>query len=450
MKGFPVRPLSFGQQRLWFLDQLEGPSATYNVPFPLRLRGRLDRRALRQAIVDVLGRHEVLRTVIPVDGGVPGQQVLSTVDAIERLIFDVRSGDDLAETIARPFDLAADLPLRVTLFELGPDEHILLLVLHHIACDGWSLGPLGRDLASAYTARLDGEAPDWEPLPVQYLDFSEWQREVLGTEDDPDSLLSAQLAYWTERLAGIPERMVLPAHRTGGTTGAAGLVEIDIPADLHARLVAVTRAARCTPFMGLQAALAALLHRWGAGDDIVLGTPVAGRGEEALEDLVGFFVNTLVLRTDLSGDPGFAELLARVRDTGLDAYAHQDVPFDRLVDRLGSQAGPRTRCSRSWSSSSTTTGRRSPCPASTSSRFPWTWRPPSSTSAWSSPSTRTASRASSSTPWTCSRSALWTRWRPCSCVCSTSRCPIRTVHSGPWNSRKSKLSRRKPLPRPRR
>ncbi|WSK77939.1 amino acid adenylation domain-containing protein [Amycolatopsis sp. NBC_01286] len=330
-----MRPLSFGQQRLWFLDQLEGPSATYNVPFPLRLRGRLDRRALRQAIVDVLGRHEVLRTVIPVDGGVPGQQVLSTVDAIERLIFDVRSGDDLAETIARPFDLAADLPLRVTLFELGPDEHILLLVLHHIACDGWSLGPLGRDLASAYTARLDGEAPDWEPLPVQYLDFSEWQREVLGTEDDPDSLLSAQLAYWTERLAGIPERMVLPAHRTGGTTGAAGLVEIDIPADLHARLVAVTRAARCTPFMGLQAALAALLHRWGAGDDIVLGTPVAGRGEEALEDLVGFFVNTLVLRTDLSGDPGFAELLARVRDTGLDAYAHQDVPFDRLVDRLG-------------------------------------------------------------------------------------------------------------------
>ncbi|MEU5263750.1 amino acid adenylation domain-containing protein [Amycolatopsis sp. NPDC021455] len=330
-----MRPLSFGQQRLWFLDQLEGPGATYNVPFPLRLRGRLDRRALRQAVADVLGRHEVLRTVIPVAGGVPGQQVLSVADATARLVFDVRPGDDLAGAIARPFDLAADLPLRVTLFELGPDDHILLLVLHHIACDGWSLGPLGRDLAAAYTARLDGRAPAWEPLPVQYVDFSEWQREVLGTEDDPESLLSAQLAYWTERLAGVPGRMVLPAHRDGGTTGAAGLVEVDIPAELHERLVAVTRAARCTPFMGLQAALAALLHRWGAGDDIVLGTPVSGRGEAALADLVGFFVNTLVLRTDLSGDPSFAELLSRVRDTGLDAYAHQDVPFDRLVDRLG-------------------------------------------------------------------------------------------------------------------
>jgi amino acid adenylation domain-containing protein len=330
-----VRPLSFGQQRLWFLDQLEGPGATYNVPFPLRLRGRLDRRALRQAVADVLGRHEVLRTVIPVDGGVPGQRVLPLDEALARLVFDVRLGADLAEAIARPFDLAADLPLRVTLSELGPDDHVLLVVLHHIACDGWSLGPFGRDLAAAYTARRDGRAPGWEPLPVQYLDFSEWQREVLGSEDDPGSVLSAQLAYWTERLAGIPERMVLPAHRAGGTGGAAGLVSVDLPARLHARLVAVTRAARCTPFMGLQAALAALLHRWGAGDDIVLGTPVAGRGEEALEDLVGFFVNTLVLRTDLSGDPSFAALLARVRDTGLDAYAHQDVPFDRLVDRLG-------------------------------------------------------------------------------------------------------------------
>ncbi|WP_370964015.1 amino acid adenylation domain-containing protein [Amycolatopsis sp. cg9] len=330
-----MRPLSFGQQRLWFLDQLEGPAATYNVPFPLRLRGHLDRRALRAAVADVLGRHEVLRTVIPVDGGVPGQRVLPLEAAAERLVFDVRAGDDLAAAIARPFDLAEDLPLRVTLFELAPDDHILLLVLHHIACDGWSLGPLGSDLAAAYTARLDGHAPDWAPLPVQYLDFSEWQREVLGTEDDPDSVLSAQLAYWTERLADLPGRMVLPAHRTGGTTGAAGLVEIELPADLHARLVAVTRAARCTPFMGLQAALAALLHRWGAGDDVVLGTPVSGRSEAALADLVGFFVNTLVLRTDLSGDPGFTELLARVRDTGLDAYAHQDVPFDRLVERLG-------------------------------------------------------------------------------------------------------------------
>ncbi|MEC3978292.1 non-ribosomal peptide synthetase [Amycolatopsis sp. H20-H5] len=337
-----MRPLSFGQQRLWFLDQLEGPSATYNVPFPLRLRGQLDRRALRLALADVLGRHEVLRTVIPVEGGVPGQQVFPLADAVDRLPFDVvpSTEDALAATLAeatgRSFDLATELPVRVTLIELGADDHVLLVLLHHIACDGWSLGPLGRDLGEAYTARHGGVAPDWEPLPVQYLDFSEWQREVLGTEDDPGSLLSAQLAYWTERLAGVPERMVLPAHRTGETSAEAGLVAVELPADLHARLLDVTRAARCTPFMGLQTALSALLHRWGAGDDVVLGTPVAGRGEEALADLIGFFVNTLVLRTDVGGDPSFAGLLSRVRDTNLNAYAHQDVPFDRLVDKLGS------------------------------------------------------------------------------------------------------------------
>ncbi|HEX8093352.1 amino acid adenylation domain-containing protein [Jatrophihabitans sp.] len=339
-----MHTLSFGQQRLWFLDQLDGPSATYNVPFPLRLIGRLDRGALREALADLLDRHEVLRTVIPVEGGVPSQHVLTGHAATALLPFElVEVGEDLlpaalATAAGRPFELAAELPVRITLFRVDGEHHVLLVLLHHIACDGWSLAPLARDLGTAYAARLAGSAPGWEALPVQYRDFAEWQREVLGSEDDPDSLMSAQLAYWTQRLDGIPERLSLAGrrHPVESTEAArrAGLVELEFPAQLHARLIQSSRTARCTPFMVLQAGVAALLHRCGGGPDIVLGTPVTGRTDEVLADLIGFFVNTLVLRTDLSGDPSFGQLLDRVRASNLAAYTHQDVPFDRLVERM--------------------------------------------------------------------------------------------------------------------
>ncbi|MEU6540194.1 amino acid adenylation domain-containing protein [Streptomyces sp. NPDC047000] len=345
-----MHPLSFGQQGLWFLEQLEGPRSTYNMPLPLRLRGSLDPRALRAALTDVLLRHEALRTVVPVTGGVPEQRVVAEEAAAAMLPFDTVSlpsrewADALTAAAERPFDLAAELPIRATLFLLGPDDHILLIVLHHIAADGWSLGVLGRDLGTAYAARSQGVAPDWKPTPVQYLDYAEWQREALGDENDPHSLISGQVAHWRERLAGAPERITLPADRSPGTTrtGQAGIVAFDLPAPVHRRLLDVARAARCTPFMGLHAAVSTLLSRLGAGDDILVGTPVLGRNEPGLADLIGLFVNTLVLRTDLGGDPTFATLLARVRETDLTAQCHQDLPFDRLVAAMNVERLPAT------------------------------------------------------------------------------------------------------------
>ncbi|GHH43110.1 non-ribosomal peptide synthetase [Lentzea cavernae] len=327
--------LSFGQQRLWFLDQLDGPGSAYNVPVALRLRGPLDTAALRAAVADVADRHEVLRTVIPVVDGTPGHLVVE--DAVPPFeIVDAELPSALVAAATRPFDLATEIPLRTTLFRVKPDEHVLLVLLHHIAADGGSFGPLLRDLDAAYTARAAGTAPDWAPLEVQYGDFALWQQEVLGAEDDPDSLLAEQLTYWEGKLAGLPERIALPADGRG--TGA-GIVEVQLPAPLCARLADAARAAGCTPFVGVQAAVSAVLGLAGAGQDVVLGTPVSGRQDPALDDLVGFFGNTLALRTDLSGDPGFGELLRRAKESAFDAYAHQDVPFERVVERLGVDRG---------------------------------------------------------------------------------------------------------------
>ncbi|MFF8771916.1 amino acid adenylation domain-containing protein [Kitasatospora sp. NPDC015120] len=339
-------PVSYAQQRLWLIDQIEGPTALYNLPFAVRLRGPLDTAALRAATADVVARHEALRTVFPVDGeGVPVQHILPSAEAsvafatVECAPAGYPALRD-AEA-AHAFDLSTELPIRVTVFSLTPTEggapeHVLLVVLHHIAGDGWSLGPLLRDLAAAYTARLSGGEPQWEPLPVQYADYALWQRELLGEESDPYSLMSRQLTYWRANLAGLPEELELSADRPRppAPTGAADAVPFSLAPGLHAALADLARGHRATLFAVLQAGLAALFTRLGAGTDIPLGTGVAGRSDEALSDLVGFFVNTLVLRTDTSGDPSFAELLDRVRETQLDAFAHQDVPFERLVEEV--------------------------------------------------------------------------------------------------------------------
>ncbi|WP_260616815.1 condensation domain-containing protein, partial [Streptomyces sp. WAC05950] len=289
-------PVSYAQQRLWLIDQIEGPTALYNLPFAVRLRGTLDTDALRAATADVVARHEALRTVFPVDGGVPVQRILPSAEAeIAFETVDCAPGQYPAlrdRAAARTFDLSAELPIRVTVFSLtdarpapaSAAEHVLLVVLHHIAGDGWSLGPLLRDLATAYAARRAGRAPDWEPLPVQYADYTLWQRELLGDESDPGSVLSRQLDHWREALAGLPEELELPTDRPRppAPTGAADAVPFGYGPELHAALAGLARRHRATLFSVLQAGLAALFTRLGAGTDIPLGTGVAGRSDEAL------------------------------------------------------------------------------------------------------------------------------------------------------------------------
>jgi amino acid adenylation domain-containing protein len=335
-----VLPLSFAQRRVWFMQQLEGPSATYNMPLALRLSGDLDRQALRAALGDVVIRHESLRTIFPEVEGVPYQQVLEADTACPQLVVTDTNETELFEMLAGAaryeFDLSVQSPIRTMLFALAPNEHVLLILMHHIASDGWSMVPLSADLAAAYAARRRGQEPEWAPLPVQYADYTLWQHRLLGDRTDPDSLYAAQVAYWTDTLAGLPEQLTLPTDRPrpaiASFRGAHVTGRLDPP--LHQGLTGLARRNRTSLFMVLQAGLAALLSRLGAGTDIPIGNTIAGRIDQALDDLVGLFLNNLVLRTDTSEDPTFTQLLAQVRETALAAYAHQDLPFDYLVEAL--------------------------------------------------------------------------------------------------------------------
>ncbi|APU21348.1 non-ribosomal peptide synthetase [Actinoalloteichus sp. GBA129-24] len=334
-------PLSYAQRRMWLTHQLEDRAETYNISPTFRLTGPLDHTALVTAINDLIDRHEILRTTYVTDAeDEPHQLVLPAEEALVRLpVVDVvpeELSGPVNEVIAHHFDLSTEIPLRAHLFRCAEEEHVLVLVIHHIASDGVSGAPLARDLAVAYTARLEGRAPAWEPLAVQYKDYALWQRELLGDVTDPDSMAAKQAEYWRAELEGVPQPLNLPLDRPrperrslqGDTVGV--VVDPHVAAGLR-RLAAehgVTMA------MVMQAGLGLLLGKLGGGDDVTIGSPIAGRTDEALADLVGFFVNTQVLRVDLSGDPSFAELLARVREKALAAYEHQDLPLEMLVELI--------------------------------------------------------------------------------------------------------------------
>ncbi|MFB9905612.1 amino acid adenylation domain-containing protein [Allokutzneria oryzae] len=332
-------PLSHGQFRFWARDQLHGPTATTVLALALRLPV-LDEPALRAALADLVARHESLRTIYEVHEGQPYQRVLGpgTVPVLRRLTTTTADLDRvLSDAAAEPFDLAVEPPLHAYL--VAGAEPVLLLALPHVAADGWSLDVLSRDFRQAYAARCTGGAPTWQPLPVSYADYVVWQRTLLADEH----AVAGQLDHWRSTLAGLPAEIPLPTDRPrpSSRTGRGGTVVHRFDAALRAGLTAVARQCGASLFMVLHAGLAALLTRLGGATDLPLGTPIAGRHRAELDDLVGCFTDCLVLRTDTSGDPSFRELVARVREVDLTAYANQDVPFDRLVAELGARASDR-------------------------------------------------------------------------------------------------------------
>ncbi|EID77779.1 non-ribosomal peptide synthetase, partial [Rhodococcus opacus RKJ300 = JCM 13270] len=344
LRRFP-RPariaLSPAQERMWFVNQYDPHSPAYDIPLIVRLTGHLDVVALAAAIGDVVERHESLRTVYPASDNGPHQVILPAERALPRVeIVHVDGPSDLDEHVARaaaaPFDVTVDAPLRASLFAMSDTDHVLALVIHHIAADGASAGPLARDLSAAYRARVGGRAPAWEPPAVQYVDYALWQHALLGQPTDPDSLTSRQLDYWSESLRGSPPLVALPTDRPRPQRLSlhGGRVEFHLPPDLHAGMRALSRTCTSTLFMTCHAALAVVLARLAGTDDVSIGTPVAGRGEPALDDVVGMFVNTLVLRTRIDPAAGFADTVRTVRDVDLGAFAHADYPFEKLVDAL--------------------------------------------------------------------------------------------------------------------
>jgi natural product biosynthesis luciferase-like monooxygenase protein/amino acid adenylation domain-containing protein/FkbM family methyltransferase len=334
------RPLSFAQQRLWFVQQLDPASVAYNMVSATRLEGRLDAGALQRALDTVVARHDALRTVIATRGGEPVQEVseamrialetddLSSVPAARR---DEETERRARAEQDRPFDLAAGPLLRARLLRFGDERHVLLLAMHHVISDGWSRGVMVREVSQAYTALVRGDEPRLPGLPIQYPDFAAWQRERMQGER-----LAKELGYWTGKLAGAPPALALPTdrNRPAVQSFAGASHRFRLPEGVEDALRSLAREEGATLFMVLLAAYKTLLARYTGQADLVVGTPVANRGRSETEGLVGFFANMLALRTDLSGDPTFREALRRVRDTALGGYAHEELPFERLVEEL--------------------------------------------------------------------------------------------------------------------
>ncbi|BDT95642.1 hypothetical protein IFM12275_56180 [Nocardia sputorum] len=336
----PRVPLSYAQQRMWFLNQFDTASVADNLVAAIRLRGALDRAALADAAADVLARHESLRTIFPAAEGIPYQLVLPVDEARVELVAETLDGrllpERIRELVGIPFRVDREPPVRLALLRLGDNHHVLVVALHHISADGWSLAPLTRDLMRAYSARRAGAAPDWTPLGVHYADYALWQRETLGSEDDPDSILAGQIRFWRGELAGLPDVSALPADRPrpAVASGRGARHAFTIDAATRRRLREIADAANASLFMVLHAAFAALLATLSGQRDIVLGTPVAGRGDRALDELVGMFVNTVVLRADVRPELTFTGFVAAIRERDLAAFAHADAPFERLVEVL--------------------------------------------------------------------------------------------------------------------
>ncbi|HEY6321221.1 MAG TPA: condensation domain-containing protein, partial [Thermoanaerobaculia bacterium] len=332
--------LSFAQERLWFLDQLEPATAAYNLPAALALSGDLDVAALAAGLAAIARRHETLRTTFAGAAGQPRARIappgpvpLPLVD-LGALPPAARSGAAAARLrgeAARPFDLASGPLLRASLLRLGPDDHVLTLTLHHIVSDGWSFEVMANELAALYDAATESRPPRLPELPVQYVDYAAWQREWLRGE-----VMERQLAYWRQRLGGADAALALPLDRPRMASASyrGAVVRSAVPPGLLQSVQSLARAEGVTLFMVLAAALATLLARYSGQLDVSLGTPVANRGRREVERLIGLFVNTLVLRLELAADVSFRALLANVREVALGAYAHQDVPFEKLVEDL--------------------------------------------------------------------------------------------------------------------
>jgi hypothetical protein len=342
--------LSFAQQRLWILDQLDPGTPAFNLPAAARLKGPLDAAALARTLNEIVARHESLRTTFAMNGGTPVQVITPSLE-VDLPLVDLSDTDPeqheanvqrLAnEELARPFDLSRGPLLRALLIRLEPEHHVFLMIMHHIVSDGWSMIVFLRELAQIYASlSLDKPSP-LPPLSIQYADFATWQREWLK-----DAVLEAQLGYWKERLNGDIAVLNLPTDhpRPAIQTFNGGTHTLLLPPALQEALNALSRREGTTLFMTVLAAFKTLLYRYCGESDVTIGTPIANRNRSEVEPLIGFFLNTLVLRTDLSGNPTFRELLGRVRDVALGAYAHQDIPFELLLEQLQPERDLRSEC----------------------------------------------------------------------------------------------------------
>ncbi|MFE0751768.1 amino acid adenylation domain-containing protein [Gordonia sp. NPDC058843] len=333
-------PLSHAQTRIWFLNRLEPESPAYNMPVAIRLTGALDTAALQSALVDVIERHESLRSIFPDNGDGPRQIVLGTASAVVDLDCTPIDAGDAAlrasDLTSAGFDLRRETPLRAGLYRVEPEVHVLVIVIHHVCIDELSLPPLTRDLLRAYEWRSVGEAPPWPPLDVQYSDFARWQREVLGNVHDPASRISKQLDHWRQVFPDVPNTLEIPgsSSRPIVRSTVAARVSADLEAQHVSALRTIAAGSQATLFMALHAALAALLARLCDSTDVVIGTPMSGRHDPALDDLVGMFVNTAALRTRVDRSDHFEDLLRRCQQVDLDAIDNGGVPFEQVVEAV--------------------------------------------------------------------------------------------------------------------